>query len=154
SNRYGSHLHQRDARSQLFGDPYGNGGGYGYPGGGGDGRASPRGTAQYRPATPNSRGQYSASVMEELESQNDAQVEGLSAKVKMLREITEAIGDEVRSSSTLMASMNDSFDNTRLRLKGTMNSMLRMAKRTGVGWKAWLLFLLAVVGIFWYVWLF
>ena len=47
----------------------------------------PRGTAQYRPATPNSRGQYSASVMEELESQNDAQVEGLSAKVKMLKEV-------------------------------------------------------------------
>jgi len=53
-----------------------------------------------------------------------------------------------------MASMNDSFDNTRIRLRGTMNSMLRMAKRTGVGWKAWALFLVAVVGVFWYVWLF
>lgn len=141
SDRYGSHLHQRDARAHLFGDPNGSG-------------APPRGMAQYRPATPNSRGQYSASVMEELESQNDAQVEGLSAKVKMLKEITEAIGDEVRSSSTLMASMNDSFDNTRIRLRGTMNSMLRMAKRAGVGWKAWALFLVAVVGLFWYVWLF
>lgn len=87
--RYGSHLHQRDARAQLFGDGGGYGGGYGYPG---DGRSPPRGAgvgvgAQYRPATPNSRGQYSASVMEELESQNDAHVEGLSAKVKMLKEV-------------------------------------------------------------------
>lgn len=163
NNRYGSQLHQRDARSQLFDNS-----GYGYPG---DGRASPRIASAYRPAAPNSRGQYSASVLEELESQNDAQVEGLSAKVKMLKDvscicsprdvqlltklqITEAIGEEVRSSSSLVASMNDSFDNTRVRLRGTMNNMMRMAKTTGVGWKAWLLFIMAVSAIFWYVWLF
>lgn len=79
NNRYGSQLHQRDARSQLFDNS-----GYGYPG---DGRASPRIASAYRPAAPNSRGQYSASVLEELESQNDAQVEGLSAKVKMLKDV-------------------------------------------------------------------
>ncbi|KAL0637638.1 protein transport protein bet1 [Maublancomyces gigas] len=146
SSRYGSQLHQRDARSQLFDNS-----GYGYPG---DGRASPRIASAYRPAAPNSRGQYSASVLEELESQNDAQVEGLSAKVKMLKDITEAIGEEVRSSSSLVASMNDSFDNTRVRLRGTMNNMMRMAKTTGVGWRAWLLFIMAVAVIFWYVWLF
>lgn len=69
-------------------------------------------------------------------------------------QITEAIGEEVRSSSSLVASMNDSFDNTRVRLRGTMNNMMRMAKKTGVGWKAWLLFIMAVAVIFWYVWLF
>jgi blocked-early-in-transport protein 1 len=53
-----------------------------------------------------------------------------------------------------MASMNDSFDNTRAKLRGTMSNMMRMAKRTGVGWKAWLLFICAVVFTFWYVWLF
>lgn len=84
SNRYGSHLHQRDARSQLFENS-----GYGYPG---DGRASPRVASAYRPATPNSRGQYSASVLEELESQNDAHVEGLSAKVKMLKDVCRTCG--------------------------------------------------------------
>lgn len=80
-------------------------------------RAPSPGYGGYRPATPNSRyeisppnnegnlgddigaigrltvevwrnrGQYSASVLEELESQNDAQVEGLSAKVKMLKDV-------------------------------------------------------------------
>lgn len=79
NNRYGSQLHQRDARSQLF-----DNNGYGYPS---DGRVSPRIASAYRPAAPNSRGQYSASVLEELESQNDAQVEGLSAKVKMLKDV-------------------------------------------------------------------
>jgi len=91
--------------------------------------------------------------MEELESQNEEHLEGLGQKVRMLRDITEAIGDEVRSSSTLINSMNDSFDSTRARLRGTMGSMMRMAQRTGVGWKAWLGFIAAVVLLFWYVWL-
>lgn len=50
--------------------------------------------------------------------------------------------------------MNDSFGSTQLRLKGTMNRMLRMAERTGVGWKVWLGFFAAVCLLFTYVWLF
>lgn len=34
-----------------------------------------------------SRGQYSDAVLSELEGQNDAQVEGISAKVKMLKDV-------------------------------------------------------------------
>ncbi|OCK78112.1 hypothetical protein K432DRAFT_384124 [Lepidopterella palustris CBS 459.81] len=127
-----------------------------YPGGGGGG--SPGGLSAggpaFRSATPNSRGQYSDAVLSELESQNDEQLEGMSAKVRMLKDITVAIGDEIRSSTALAASMEDSFDNTRARLRGTMTRMLRMAERTGVGWKAWLGFFAAVILLFWYVWLF
>jgi blocked early in transport 1 len=50
--------------------------------------------------------------------------------------------------------MNDSFDNTRVRLKGTMRRMLRMAEKTGVGWKVWLGFFVAVWCLFAWVWLF
>jgi blocked-early-in-transport protein 1 len=50
--------------------------------------------------------------------------------------------------------MNDSFDNTRVRLRGTMNRMLRMAEKTGVGWRVWLGFFAAVGVVFWWVWLF
>lgn len=50
--------------------------------------------------------------------------------------------------------MLDSFDNTGQRLRGTMKRMLRMAERTGVGWRVWLGFFAAVVLLFWYVWLF
>ncbi|EED15043.1 SNARE complex subunit (Bet1), putative [Talaromyces stipitatus ATCC 10500] len=100
------------------------------------------------------RGHYSDAVLSELESQNDHEVEGITAKVKALKELTVAIGDEIRSSSNLADSMNEAFDNTRLRLRGTMNRMLRMAERTGVGWKVWLGFFLAVVLLFAYVWLF
>ena len=100
------------------------------------------------------RGQYSDAVLSELENQNDQHLEGMSAKVKMLKDITVAIGDEIRSSSSLADTMNDSFDNTRVRLRGTMNRMLRMAEKTGVGWKIWVLFFAAVWLIFVYVWLF
>ena len=69
-------------------------------------------------------------------------------------QITVAIGDEIRDSTALAEKMNDSFDGTRVRLRGTMNRMLRMAERTGVGWKVWLGFFAAVIVLFWYVWLF
>lgn len=68
--------------------------------------------------------------------------------------MTVAIGDEIRESSALAEKMNDSFDTTRLRLRGTMNRMLLMAERTGVGWRVWLLFFAAVAFLFIYVWLF
>lgn len=68
--------------------------------------------------------------------------------------MTHAIGDEIRDSSALAEKMNDSFDSTRLRLRGTMNRMLVMAERTGVGWKVWLAFFVAIWLLFIYVWLF
>ena len=48
--------------------------------------------------------------------------------------------------------MNDQFENSRNQLRGTMNRMLRMAQRTGVGWKVWVAFFAAVVVLFWWVW--
>ncbi|KAF1990051.1 hypothetical protein K402DRAFT_460772 [Aulographum hederae CBS 113979] len=173
-----STLHQRDARSALFGayanqdrasshspntfshspnqssspypsQPYNSSGsapGFSaYPGGGGGGAGG------FRSATPNSRGQYSDAVLSELESQNDEQLEGLSGKVKMLKDITTAIGTEIRESTALAEKMNDSFEGTRVRLRGTMRRMLRMAEKTGVGWKVWLGFFAFVILLFWWV---
>ncbi|KAI8630886.1 hypothetical protein F5Y19DRAFT_474006 [Xylariaceae sp. FL1651] len=170
ASRFGnSTLHQRDSRSALF-EGYNGGdstrrqvssspspalGGYGYNSGGSS--SSQHLSVEnkgYRPATPNSRGQYSDAVLSELESQNDQQVEGIMGKVKILKDMTVAIGDEIRDSTALAEKMNDSFDTTRLRLRGTMNRMLLMAERTGVGWKVWLGFFAAVIFIFLYVWLF
>jgi len=47
--------------------------------------------------------------------------------------------------------MNSTFENTQARLKGTMNRMLRMAEKTGVGWRIWLLFFVVVILLFMYV---
>ncbi|KAI9924523.1 hypothetical protein ASPWEDRAFT_155819 [Aspergillus wentii DTO 134E9] len=158
---------QRDPRasSSLF-DSYGGGdsrpaskspgrmGGYGYGGYSGAGDAMNGGATGggFRTATPNAKGHYSDAVLSHLESQNDSEVEGISAKVKMLKDITLAIGDEIRDTSNL-TDLNDTFDNTRVRLRGNMNRMLRMAERTGVGWRVWLVFFIAVFLIFAYVWL-
>ncbi|GKZ36181.1 protein transport protein bet1 [Aspergillus brasiliensis] len=101
---------------------------------------------------PINRGHYSDAVLSHLESQNDAEVEGISAKVKMLKDLTVAIGDEIRDTSTI-SDLSNTFENTRVRLRGNMNRMLRMAERTGVGWKVWLAFFFAVFLLFFYVWL-
>ena len=69
-------------------------------------------------------------------------------------QMTIAIGDEIRESSALAEKMNNSFDQTRLRLRGTMNRMLLMAERTGIGWRIWLGFFTFVIVLFMYVWLF
>ncbi|GIZ37236.1 hypothetical protein CKM354_000069000 [Cercospora kikuchii] len=108
----------------------------------------------FRSATPDRKGRYSDAVLESLESQNDEQAGEMSKKVKMLKELTMAIGDEIRDSTKLADSMNDSFEGARNRLRGTMNSMLRMAERTGVGWKVWVLFFFFIWCLFAYVWLF
>jgi blocked-early-in-transport protein 1 len=71
-----------------------------------------------------------------------------------MMQMTTAIGDEIRDSSALAEKMNDSFDQTRVRLRGTMNRMLVMAERSGISWKVWLAFFAAVIMLFVYVWLF
>lgn len=43
----------------------------------------------------NLRGQYSDAVLSELESQNDDQVEGMSAKVKMLKDVSLRLRSDV-----------------------------------------------------------
>ncbi|KAJ5512999.1 hypothetical protein N7463_002551 [Penicillium fimorum] len=161
---------QRDPRasSSLF-DQYGGDsrqasrspaqqpGGYGY---GGYPSPAPNGYASsgtagagYQSASPDKKGHYSDAVLSSLESQNDAEVEGISAKVKMLKDITIAIGDEIRD-TTHITDLNDSFDSTRVRLRGNMKRMLRMAESTGVGWRVWLGFFFAVFLLFFYVWIF
>ncbi|KAG7294322.1 hypothetical protein NEMBOFW57_004393 [Staphylotrichum longicolle] len=128
ASRFNSSLHQRDSRGDLF--------------------------KGYTAAARTAPGQYSDAVLNELESQNDQQVEGILGKVKLLKDMTVAIGDEIRDSSALAEKMNEGFDQTRLRLGRTMNRMLVMAERTGVGWRVWLAFFLAVIFLFIYVWLF
>lgn len=79
---------------------------------------------------------------------------GYIRAVLMGGQLTMAIGDEIRDSTAFAEKMNDQFEGARNRLRGTMNKMLRMAERTGVGWKVWVGFFLAVFLLFSYVWLF
>lgn len=70
------------SNGNLYPGSSGNGSGYGV--GGAARRADDGG---FRTATPNSRGQYSSSVLDELESQNEEQVGVLTSKVKMLKDV-------------------------------------------------------------------
>ncbi|KAJ5645494.1 hypothetical protein N7507_011505 [Penicillium longicatenatum] len=160
---------QRDPRasSSLF-DSYGGGsrpasrspapaagygyGGYSSPAGNNYGNGSAGGPS-YRSATPDKKGHYSDAVLSSLESQNDAEVEGITAKVRMLKDLTFAIGDEIRD-TTHIDGLESSFESTRVRLRGNMNRMLRMAERTGVGWRVWVGFFFFVFFLFFYVWIF
>jgi blocked early in transport 1 len=72
----------------------------------------------------------------------------------MMKEMSEAIGVEIRESSTLIENMNNNFESTRVKLKGTMNRMMIMAQRSGIGWRVWLMFFMLVFFLFTYVWLF
>ncbi|KAK5133386.1 hypothetical protein LTR08_007820 [Meristemomyces frigidus] len=144
--------------SESSGQPATGAGFSAYPGATGDaiGRRSGEGDGGFRSATPNRKGQYSDAVIDELESQNDDHVSEMSKKVRMLKDqkITVAIGDEIRDSTAFAEKMNDNFEGTRNRLRGTMNRMLRMADKTGVGWRIWLGFFIFVFLLFAYVWLF
>ena len=72
---------------------------------------------------------------------------------ELATQLTVAIGDEIRNSTTLADDINDSFGNTSRKLRGTMNRMLRMAQRSTISWKVWLGFFAVVMLMFWYVWL-
>jgi len=90
--------------------------------------------------------------VDDLEGQNDEQLEGLSAKVKLLKNITIGIGNEVRESTVQLSQMNDAFAETSGILAGTFRRMNNMAERQGFRWLWYILFLLFVFWFFIIVW--
>jgi len=91
---------------------------------------------------------------EELESQNDEAVEGLTAKVKLLKDVTIAIGTEVRTSATQLSQMDDAFTETTGILSGTFHRLNRMSSRQGCRYLWFILFLVLVIWIFLFTWWF
>jgi len=110
------------------------------------GRSSPFDDNRYQPS-----GQRFA---DDLEGQNDEHLEGLSAKVKLLKDITTAIGSEVRDSTVQLSQMNDAFAETSGILSGTFRRMNNMASRQGCRWLWYILFLVVVFWFFLVVWWF
>ena len=92
---------------------------------------------------------YSATrTAEDLEEQNDQRLEGLTARVSMLKEITLNIGTEVRESTKDLGVLGEAFENTSAFLGGTFKRMNKMAKRQGGWFCNMMLFLLFVTWIF------
>ncbi|KAF9056623.1 hypothetical protein BJ165DRAFT_1336144, partial [Panaeolus papilionaceus] len=91
---------------------------------------------------------------DDLEGQNDEAIEGLSAKVKLLKDITIGIGNEVRESTIQLSQMNDAFAETGGILSGTFRRMNNMAQRQGCRWLWYIVFLIIVFWFFLIVWWF
>ncbi|KAF8343827.1 uncharacterized protein EI90DRAFT_3027214 [Cantharellus anzutake] len=70
---------------------------------------------------------------EELESQNDERIDGLNAKIKLLKD-------------------NDAFTETTDILSGTFRRMNAMATRQGGRWACYMIFLALVFSFFIFVW--
>ncbi|KAH8100527.1 hypothetical protein BXZ70DRAFT_937678 [Cristinia sonorae] len=110
------------------------------------GRSSPFGGHQYQP-----QGHRFA---DDLEGQNDEHLEGLTAKVKLLKDITIGIGNEVKDSTIQLSQMNDAFAETGDILAGTFRRMNNMAQRQGCRWLWYIVFLVLVFWFFIVVWWF
>ncbi|KAF8740666.1 hypothetical protein AX14_007799 [Amanita brunnescens Koide BX004] len=91
---------------------------------------------------------------DDLEGQNDEMMDGLSAKVKLLKDITIGIGNEVRESTAQLSQMNDAFSETSGILAGTFRRMNNMATRHGCRWLWYIVFLTIVFWFFIVVWWF
>lgn len=92
---------------------------------------------------------YSATrTAEDLEEQNDQRLDGLTARVSMLKEITLNIGTEVRESTKDLGVLGEAFETTSAFLGGTFNRMNKMAKRQGTWFCNMMLFLLFVTWLF------
>ncbi|KAG2203114.1 hypothetical protein INT47_004921 [Mucor saturninus] len=86
-----------------------------------------------------------------LESQNDDEISGLSAKVKILKSITGKIGEEIRHGNSFIDTMNDQFSNTGSVLGKTMNNFKIMAsKESGTMWWCLTLFIVFIIFFFYY----
>ncbi|KAG2120585.1 uncharacterized protein F5147DRAFT_600647 [Suillus discolor] len=104
-------------------------------------------------SSPNS-GPSGHRYVDDLEGQNDEALEGLAAKVKLLKDITVGIGNEVRESTVQLSQMNDAFAETSGILAGTFRRMNNMAQRQGCRWLWYILFLVLVFWFFIIVWWF
>jgi len=100
----------------------------------------------------NQQPQFGARYVDDLEGQNDEMLEGLSAKVKLLKDISIGIGNEVRDSAIQLSQMNDAFAETGGILSGTFRRMNNMAARQGCRWLWYFVFLIIVFWFFMIVW--
>lgn len=92
---------------------------------------------------------YSATrTAEDLEEQNDSRLDGLTARVSMLKEITLNIGTEVREGTKELGTLGEAFESTSAFLGGTFKRMNKMAKRQGSWFCNMMLFLLFVTWLF------
>ncbi|KAF9451805.1 hypothetical protein P691DRAFT_796255 [Macrolepiota fuliginosa MF-IS2] len=126
---------------------------------GGGSAITPPGSGRSTPFGHNSGGggggaSFGHRYADDLEGQNDEALEGLSAKVKLLKDITVGIGNEVRESAKQLGQMNDTFAETGGILSGTFRRMNNMSSKQGCRWLWYIVFLIVVFWFFIVTWWF
>lgn len=142
SSRYSGQAHQRDLRTQLFSS--------------GSGGATPRPllrTASPYEAVPTELARQNEAFLASLEEGNNQEMDEMSQKVGMLKDLGVRMGLEINKLLKLNDEITNLFELGRVKLKNTMNQMIIMSKRAGITWKMWLLVLLVVGVFFFWVWI-
>ena len=88
-----------------------------------------------------------------LEEGNNQEMDEMSQKVGMLKDLGVRMGLEINKLLKLNDEITNLFELGRVKLKNTMNQMIIMSKRAGITWKMWLLVLLVVGVFFFWVWI-
>lgn len=96
---------------------------------------------------------YSQATLAQLESQSSEQMSVMGQKLKALKHLSLKMGDEIRGSNDTVNNLNDTFQNTTVKLKSTFNNMMVMASRSGISIKMWLLIFFIVGCLFFWVWI-
>lgn len=140
SSRYsaGAGAHQRDLRTQLFGSSP---------------KPQSRSASPYD-STPANTAKHQEAYMLHLESQNNDEMDSMSQKVAMLKNLGVKMGTEINKSIKLNDDITNSFEKGTTTLKNTYNRMIVMSQKAGITWRMWLTVLLIVVVFFTYAWLF
>lgn len=140
SSRYsvGAGAHQRDLRTQLFG---------------GSRQPESRSVSPYESA-PSATPKHQEAYMLHLESQNNEELDNMSQKVAMLKNLGLKMGGEINKSIKLNDDITNGFEKGKTTLKNTYNRMIVMSQRAGITWRMWLVVLLIVILFFTYAWLF
>lgn len=87
-------------------------------------------------------------LVEQLEEGNDERLQGLSDRVKVLKNITLGIRNEVRESTKDLNSLQEAMSNAGALLGNTFNKMNHMARRQGGWFCNMMLFLFIVFWLF------
>lgn len=143
TSRYSSNIsaHQRDLRTSLF--------------------ASPTGITKppvQRVASPYDKAahpsaKHNESFLLSLESQNNDELDVMSQKVSMIKDLGVKMGQEINKSIKLNDNITETFENGRISLKNTYNRMILMSERAGISCKLWfIVFFIVFVWFFW-VWI-
>ncbi|GMM43231.1 Bet1 protein [Hanseniaspora uvarum] len=98
---------------------------------------------------------YSETLMNQLESQNDEEISGMHLRLKKLKNLSLKMNDEIDfSNNDIINNLNGTFGETVDKLKNVMTKAKDMADRSRISFKTWLTVFFFVSLLFLYIWLF